>query len=147
MRNLVQLDIRQSDAVEARTELDLRIGAAFTRLQTLSFRHKFDELTDKVISYGSSTFLRSVLFVQGPCQFPTLGFIVEQYWRRERFIPADFWYISAALKKENQEVHFNWNRQRLYDRLHCIIRYERCVDNPMATVTEVLTKPSRIWSE
>jgi DNA topoisomerase-3 len=36
--NLVPLDFLQAKAVEARIELDLRIGAAFTRFQTLSLR-------------------------------------------------------------------------------------------------------------
>lgn len=35
----MQLDQRQADAVDARMELDLRIGASFTRFQTLSFQH------------------------------------------------------------------------------------------------------------
>ncbi|PJF18639.1 DNA topoisomerase, partial [Paramicrosporidium saccamoebae] len=67
MRSLSRLDMRQVSAAELRSELDLRGGAAFTRLQTLNFRIQA-ELRDKVISYGS-------------CQFPTLGFIVEQYLR------------------------------------------------------------------
>ena len=48
----VQLDMAQSNAVEARTLLDLRIGAAFTRLQTLQLQGRFDQLKNDVISYG-----------------------------------------------------------------------------------------------
>lgn len=63
---LVELDYQQAAAVDARSELDLRIGACFTRFQTLSLKDKFPSLKDvKVISYGS-------------CQFPTLGFVVDQ---------------------------------------------------------------------
>ncbi|CAG8767370.1 13867_t:CDS:2, partial [Racocetra fulgida] len=47
----VDLDYRQSNAVDARAELDLRIGAAFTRFQTLGLRTLFSELNNKVISY------------------------------------------------------------------------------------------------
>jgi DNA topoisomerase-3 len=44
---------RQSAAVDARTELDLRIGAAFTRFQTLRLQPRFPELAEMVISYGA----------------------------------------------------------------------------------------------
>jgi DNA topoisomerase III len=53
-------------AVQSRMELDLRVGAAFTRFQTLRLQKKFDGFADNgVVSYG-------------PCQFPTLGFVVER---------------------------------------------------------------------
>jgi len=38
--------------VDARIELDLRIGAAFTRFQTLSIQRSFSELAKQLISYG-----------------------------------------------------------------------------------------------
>lgn len=43
VQNLGQPDKRVSDAVEVRKELDLRIGAAFTRFQTLRFQRVFPE--------------------------------------------------------------------------------------------------------
>lgn len=47
----IQLDMAQANAVEARILLDLKIGSAFTRLQTLTLQQRFDDLKD-VISYG-----------------------------------------------------------------------------------------------
>jgi DNA topoisomerase IA len=32
----------------------------------------------------------------GPCQFPTLGFVVDQYKKVEAFIPENFWKIDMA---------------------------------------------------
>jgi DNA topoisomerase-3 len=59
--NLIDLDWRAADAVDARSELDFRIGAAFSRFQTLSFRPQFSELKDqKVISYGMLDLRRNV---------------------------------------------------------------------------------------
>jgi DNA topoisomerase-3 len=50
--NPVDLDIRQANAVAARIELDLRIGASFTRLQTLQLQPVSETLSDRTISYG-----------------------------------------------------------------------------------------------
>lgn len=52
-REPVELDEYQANAVAARIELDLRIGAAFTRLQTLQLQAVSAILKEKVISYGS----------------------------------------------------------------------------------------------
>lgn len=51
-REPVELDEWQASAVAARIELDLRIGAAFTRLQTLQLQAVVAILKEKVISYG-----------------------------------------------------------------------------------------------
>lgn len=48
----VELDECQANAVAARIELDLRIGAAFTRLQTLQLQNLAAVLGDRIISYG-----------------------------------------------------------------------------------------------
>ena len=86
LRTLCRLDSRQDEAVEVRQELDLRIGASFTRFQTLYLRPRFQQnLADsKVISYG-------------PCQFPTLGLVVERYREIEKFIGEPFWTIKGLL--------------------------------------------------
>lgn len=69
VRTLTPPDENQSNAAYARQEIDLRIGCTFTRFQTLLLRNSIPEL-DSVVSYG-------------PCQFPTLGFVVERYLQRE----------------------------------------------------------------
>ena len=66
IRTLGQPHLLTSQSVEVRSELDLRIGAAFTRFQTMRLQKKFATLSQKLISYGS-------------CQFPTVGFVVERY--------------------------------------------------------------------
>lgn len=48
------LDERQISAVAARIELDLRLGAVFTRFQTLTLQALGGDLADhRVISYGT----------------------------------------------------------------------------------------------
>ena len=76
-----------NDAVLARQEIDLRLGAAFTRFQTLRLQGRYEGL-DSMISYG-------------PCQFPTLGFVIERYLKIEAFRPEDFW--SIALEYEGPD--------------------------------------------
>jgi DNA topoisomerase IA len=51
----VDLDMAQAHAVEARILLDLRIGAAFTRMQTLTLQTRLAQFREnrEVVSYGS----------------------------------------------------------------------------------------------
>ncbi|KAH0902001.1 hypothetical protein HID58_041504 [Brassica napus] len=93
--------------VDARQEIDLRIGASFTRFQTMLLKDRFsidstgDKERSRVISYG-------------PCQFPTLGLIVERYWEIQAHEPEEFWTINCshesedglATKAENKYVMF-----------------------------------------
>lgn len=58
--NPVNLDDRQVNAVSARIELDLRLGAAFTRFQSLTLRTLGGDLESRTISYGL-LFLKFVL--------------------------------------------------------------------------------------
>lgn len=76
--------------VQARSELDLRVGAAFTRFQTLRLQKRFDSLSVEGASITS-------VISYGPCQFPTLGFVVERWARIQTFIPEDFWKIDMTI--------------------------------------------------
>jgi DNA topoisomerase-3 len=50
--HLVQIDMRQVNAVSSRMEIDLRVGAIFTRFQTLLLQRRWPQL-EGAISYGS----------------------------------------------------------------------------------------------
>ncbi|KXN84154.1 DNA topoisomerase 3 [Leucoagaricus sp. SymC.cos] len=52
-------------------------GAAFTRMQTLSLQNRFQVFSGKLVSYG-------------PCQFPTLGFVVQPYNQVKNFVTESF---------------------------------------------------------
>ena len=47
------MDDRQVNAVAARIELDLRLGASFTRFQTFTLQTLGGDLAERVISYGA----------------------------------------------------------------------------------------------
>jgi hypothetical protein len=49
---LVPPDERQADSVDVRQEIDLRLGAAFTRFLTLRYQPMFQGLKDVILSYG-----------------------------------------------------------------------------------------------
>lgn len=123
---------RLSLAVDARQELDLRVGAAFTRFQTLHLRDRFANLPENVISYG-------------PCQFPTLGFVVQRYLRRKNFVVEPFWGLSINYKRDNKSVSFSWCRGNLFDRMACVVLFEIVMENPTATVQKILKKEQRRW--
>ncbi|KAL2022325.1 hypothetical protein VTK56DRAFT_5723 [Thermocarpiscus australiensis] len=131
-RRLVALDEKQADAVSARIELDLRIGYAFTRFLTLNLRPLGGPLSQLTISYGS-------------CQFPTLGFVVDRYFRVKNFVPEPFWGIKVMHEREGIKVNFNWSRHRLFDRMSVVILYERCLAAKTAKVTKVQEKPTKKW--
>ncbi|XP_062444554.1 DNA topoisomerase 3-alpha isoform X2 [Rhea pennata] len=114
--NLTQPDQKTSDAVDVRQELDLRIGAAFTRFQTLRLRKIFpDVLADQLISYGS-------------CQFPTLGFVVERFKAIQAFVPEAFYKIKVTHEHEDSTVVFNWKRNRLFNHTACLVLYHMCME-------------------
>ncbi|KAJ2525454.1 DNA topoisomerase 3-alpha [Coemansia sp. RSA 2049] len=135
MQNPRDLDRRQVDAVEARTELDLRIGSALTRFQTLRLRSRFAAVRDKMISYG-------------PCQFPTLGFVVDQFLRVESFVPEPFWYLYMDHTKEGDgHAVFSWKRTKLFDQEVCFAFYARCMARQpvLAQITSVRSRPKEKW--
>ncbi|KAL4445249.1 hypothetical protein ABPG74_022062 [Tetrahymena malaccensis] len=68
-------DINKSKSVDARRIIDLKIGVAFTRYQTLFFRNKYPNLSKEIVSFG-------------PCQTPTLAFCVEREDQIKKFIPS-----------------------------------------------------------
>ncbi|KAJ7305990.1 hypothetical protein JRQ81_010356 [Phrynocephalus forsythii] len=131
--NLTQPDQNVSDAVDVRQELDLRIGAAFTRFQTLRLQKIFpDVLAEQLISYGS-------------CQFPTLGFVVERFKAIEAFVAETFYKIKVTHEHEEGMVDFSWKRNRLFNHTACLVLYHMCMEDPVATVVDVGSKPKSKW--
>ncbi|KAI1278104.1 DNA topoisomerase 3-alpha [Halotydeus destructor] len=130
LSNLVEPDKKAADAVAVRSELDLRIGAAFTRFQTVYLQNKLT--LEGVISYGS-------------CQFPTLGFVVERYKQREEFVSSPFYYIDISHKKERISPSFTWERVRVFDQDACLALYSKTLEQPYGTVLSMDGKRKTKW--
>ncbi|WFD35908.1 DNA topoisomerase [Malassezia cuniculi] len=125
----VDLDLAAVHSVEARQQIDLRVGAAFTRLQTGSLKHRIRELDGLLISYG-------------PCQFPTLGFVVDHYKRVQSFVPEPFWYIEVKHKLSEGTVTFSWERNHLFDETIVKALHSRCRASREAQVVHAVRRPT-----
>lgn len=133
----VELDHAQADAVEARTILDLRLGAAFTRMQTFALQSRFAQLSNQEkkspISYG-------------PCQFPTLGFVVSRYQQVKSFTPEPFWYIFMSVARDGgPECPFTWRRGHIFEFLVAVTLYEQVLESKTAKVTKITKKTTKKW--
>ena len=102
LKTLVSPNENESKAVEARQELDLKVGVAFSRYQTRYFQGKYGDLDSAVISYG-------------PCQTPTLGFCVERHDEIQTFQPENFWTLDCSIEVTNRTVALEWSRGRVFD--------------------------------
>lgn len=121
LENLVDIDVNESNAVEARIELDLRLGSAFTRIQTINIKR------DTVISYG-------------PCQIPTLNFVVERMVRIDNFMPEKFFTLKLKVHKKMTDI-FDWARGNLFDK-NCVVHmYEKLMVSKYGIVIDVTSNP------
>jgi DNA topoisomerase-3 len=128
-------DAAAAAAVDARQEVDLRVGAAFTRLQTLLLQHRFDWAA------GGLDGDRPLLSY-GPCQFPALGLIVQRAWEARAHVAEPFWYVhlaarvpsgggagagaaAAASSSPDVTVPFKWRRGHLFDAAIAATLYTR----------------------
>ncbi len=81
----------------------------------------------------------------GSCQFPTLGFVVDRYFRVQNFVPEPFWSIKVSHVRESIKVNFNWERTWLFDRASVVILFERCLQAKTAKVENVRESPTKKW--
>uniref|UniRef100_A0A8C3LPF1 DNA topoisomerase n=1 Tax=Chrysolophus pictus TaxID=9089 RepID=A0A8C3LPF1_CHRPC len=104
MNHLGEPNRNEALSVDARQELDLRIGCAFTRFQTKYFQGKYGNLDSSLISFG-------------PCQTPTLGFCVERHDKIQSFKPETYWVLQAKVNPEKESsLTLDWDRVRVFDR-------------------------------
>jgi DNA topoisomerase-3 len=81
-------------------------------------------------------------YFAGSCQFPTLGFVVDRYFKVKRFVPEPFWGIKLVHRKDGISVNFTWGRNHLFDRMAVVILYERCLLSKKAKVVKMVKRPT-----
>ncbi|KAI8853138.1 DNA topoisomerase [Chytridium lagenaria] len=119
--NLTDLNFLHALAIDARREIDLRLAM--------------------VCSY-----VFSLTNIVGSCQFPTLGFVVDQFERVQSFACEPFWFIEVFIEiPGGKRQSFTWLRQKLFDHQIALAIYENCFLNPTGVITQVKTKPAEKW--
>lgn len=127
MSTLVEPNKAEALAVDARQEIDLKVGVAFTRFQTGYFQGKYGNLDARVISYG-------------PCQTPTLGFCVQRYLQITTFKQEQYWTLHPYIIKQGYNLQLEWERQKLFD-LNVATMYQKLViDNGILEVIDISEK-------
>mmetsp|Transcript_9240 Transcript_9240/g.21182 ORF Transcript_9240/g.21182 Transcript_9240/m.21182 type:complete len:859 (-) Transcript_9240:33-2609(-) len=89
-------------SVDARQEMDLKLGCSFTRFQTKYFQGKYGDLDTRLISYG-------------PCQTPTLWFCVRRHDEITGFQPESYYTIDVEVSKADRTLHLEWQRGQVFD--------------------------------
>ena len=84
--NLGHPNVNESASVDARQEIDLKLGISFSRFQTKIFRENFGAQLGKHLSV-----------TYGPCQTPTLWFCVHRQDERAAFEPTPFWRFATNI--------------------------------------------------
>lgn len=126
--NLSHPNENEARSVDARQELDLRIGCAFTRFQTKFFQGRYGDLDSSLISYG-------------PCQTPTLGFCVQRHDQIQTFKPETYWVVQVnVVTKDNFKVSLDWSRVRSFDKEVANMFLQLVKDQKEAKVVSVVSK-------
>jgi len=121
-------DKNQALSVDARQELDLKVGVAFSRFQTRFFQGRYADLDSAVLSYG-------------PCQTPTLGFCVQRHIDIETFKPEPYWALELNVLKRGSTMRALWNSGRSFNKNKVEkLKAQVLEANPVARVTNVVIK-------
>ncbi len=97
-----ELDLRTVEKVFARMASDLTVGAAFTRLLTLSVR----EADPRALPFGK-------FLSYGPCQTPVLGLVVSRELERMNFKPEEYFVIKAVVEAGGRRLEMRSRPFRL----------------------------------
>ncbi|KAF7637397.1 DNA topoisomerase [Meloidogyne graminicola] len=128
MNNLAKPNLNESLSVDARQELDLRIGCAFTRFQTRFFQGKYGDLDSNFVSYG-------------PCQTPTLAFCVVRHDEIMNFKPQAYWLLQAEIELPGgRSLKLEWTRDRQFDKSAAQAFLNKIKNIQLANVIEISEK-------
>ena len=142
MNNLAPPNKNLSDAVEIRQKIDLIIGASFTRIQTLTLKEVFQQKNVNIQQNNNKSVIS-----YGPCQFPTLNFVVERAEKIRNFKPEEFYYLELKIKKKDKDgeniITFNWERNRIFEKIICFTLLEKTLEEKACKVMSVDKKEKK----
>jgi DNA topoisomerase-3 len=117
----------ESISVDARQVLDLKIGVAFSRFQTLRLAGCIRKAGVRMLTYG-------------PCQTPTLGFCVDQAEKIKKFVPEPYWRVEADIQGHGErEVHrVKWCRGKIFDKTAVQAIHQRLQNHYSSKEAEVI---------
>ena len=124
-------DANAAAAVSLRQEIDLRLGAAFTRWQTLAVQDAFEWNCPGFYDFTKEDG-KSPLISYGPCQFPTLGFIVQRAWERASHVVEPFWVIEMSHEAGGATATFTWKARPLLACSACMPLTRSLMSTPTA---------------
>ena len=134
MRKLGIPNQLESLSVDARKDIDLRVGCAFTRFQTRFFHEKYGDLDSSLISFG-------------PCQTPTLGFCVDRHDQIQSFIPVPYWVLTPTVRSSSEgsspSLVLSWSREREFNLQTAQGYYNKIKSVQKARVTSIMKKEKR----
>jgi DNA topoisomerase-1 len=131
-RNLREPNKRLADKCFARSIIDLIVGASFTRLLTLKVR----EIEPSALPKGH-------FISYGPCQSPTLYFVVKRAIERESFQSQKFYRVVAKLKMDNRVLEVEHVKGRFSSREGAEKVKERAGGTTTAEVEDVKVSKSK----
>eukprot|EP01147_Barroeca_monosierra_P001141 gene1141-4360_t len=132
LQTLEEPDKNVSLSVDARRELDLRMGVAFTRYQSKFFQGKYGDLDSQVLSFG-------------PCQTPTLGLCVQRHDTIQTFQPEPYWTLDVQIAVRHSAVKLNWSRVRLFDRTVATL-FEQQIKMAKSAMVEFVQSKEKVKS-
>ena len=111
MQSLGKPNKNEALSVDARREIDLKVGVAFTRYQTSTFHFRYANLDAHLISYG-------------PCQTPTLGFCVDRYDEIQRFKSTPYFKLVAHILRQGVKTKLKWQRGKIMRDRGAVLGYQ-----------------------
>ena len=76
----------------------------------------------------------------GPCQTPTLGFVVDQAEKIKKFVPETFWRIQAEVIDDGGKSYtIKWCRGKIFDKTSITAIHMRLQMHQYINEAEILT--------
>jgi len=123
----------QSISVDARQIIDLKVGVAFSRFQSLHLKKRFLNLNQRMITFG-------------PCQTPTLNFCVDRHFAIKNFRSEAFWRIVPKIfTNTGDQIQLYWTQDRTSNQQEAELIKREIESEQQVQVFDISGKESTKW--